>query len=204
MNNLLAKFIQIVVFLFAAFGGFLNEIAPPTQTNPKMIVGLGSFLVLIVLLIISAVARNISTAESNRKWIVAGCIFFVLAVVSGILYPWTLSNLTYYYPPLPDAAVAWRVNGLELTQTAKDFIDREPSNYSPAQLEQNLKYEDIWTESSLAKAKLLLLSNYLCLVLSISTAIFCLLEANLTKKRPQLRRLKGRRLGVDPKSNVQI
>lgn len=182
MNKLLAKFIQIVVFLFAAFGGFLNEVAPPTQTNPKMAVGLGSFLVLIVLLIISAIARNVPAAKSNKKWIVAGCVLFVLAVVSGILYPWTLSKLTYYYPPPPDAATAWRVNGLELTQTAKDFIEREPGNYGPAQLEQNLRYEDIWTESSLAKARFLLLANYLCLVLSISTSIFCLLEAN-SKKR---------------------
>jgi hypothetical protein len=178
MNSLLAKFIQIVIFLFASFGGFLNDIAPPTQTNPKMTVGFGSFLVLIMLLIISAVARNVPAAKNKKKWIVAGGIFFVLAIVSGILYPWTLSKLTYYYPPPPDAAMEWKVNGLELTQTAKDFIEREPGNYGPAQLEQNLKYEDIWTESSLAKAKLLLLSNYLCLILSISTAIFCLLEAN--------------------------
>ena len=178
MNNLLAKFIQIVVFLFASFGGFLNDIAPPTQTNPKMTVGFGSFLVLIVLLIISAVARNFPAAKSKKKWIVAGCVFFVLALVSGILYPWTLSKLTYHYPPPPDVAREWKVSGLELTQTAKDFIAREPGNYGPAQLEQNLEYQDIWTESSIAKAKLLLLSNYLCLILSISTAIFCLLEAN--------------------------
>lgn len=196
MNKLLAKFIQIVVFLFAAFGGFLNEVAPPTQTNPKMAVGLGSFLVLIVLLIISAVARNVPAAKSNKKWIVAGCVFFVLAGVSGLLYPWTLSKLTYYYPPPPDAAVAWRVSGLELTQTAKDFIEREPGNYGPAQLEQNLRYEDIWTERSLAKAKLLLLSNYLCLVLSISTSIFCLLEAN--SKKTIVRRSQGTRSGYRP------
>lgn len=196
MNKLLAKFIQIVVFLFAAFGGFLNEVAPPTQTNPKMAVGLGSFLVLIVLLITSAIARNLPAARSNKKWIIAGCFFFVLAVVSGMLYPWTLSKLTYYYPPPPDAAVAWRVNGLELTQTAKDFIEREPGNYGPAQLEQNLRYEDIWTESSLAKAKLLLLSNYLCLVLSISTSIFCLLEAN--SKKTIVRRSQGTRSGYRP------
>lgn len=201
MNQSLAKFTQIVVFLFAAFGGFLNEIAPPTQTQPKMIVGLGSFFVLMTLLIISAVASNISSAKSSRKWILAGCVFFGLAVVSGILYPWTLSKLTYYYPPPPDAAVAWRVNGLELTQLAQEFIQREPGNYGPAQLEQYLEYKDIWTESSLAEAKLLLISNYLCLVLSISTAIFCLLEAN--SKRRQLRHLQRRRAGVGPKPTVQ-
>src|SRR6266853_2235509 len=129
MNKPLARFIQIVVFLVAAFGGFLNEIAPPTQPNPKMVVGFGSFLVLIVLLIISAIARNSSAAKSNKRWILSGCIFFVLAVLSGMIYPWTLSKLTYYYPPPPAAAKLWRVNGLELTQTAKDFKGREPGNY---------------------------------------------------------------------------
>jgi hypothetical protein len=190
MKNILARFIQVVVFLFAAFGGFFREIAPPTQTNPKMAVGFGSFLVLIALLIISAIAHHISAANNYKKWIAAGCIFFVLALVSGVLYPSTLSTLTYYYPPPPDAPKHWRVKGLELTQIAKDFIKREqrdPRDYSPAELEKNLYYEEIWTESSLAKAKLLLLSNYLCLVLSISTAIFCLLEANAKTRRNRTR-----------------
>lgn len=185
MNQLLARVIQVVVFLFAAFGGFLNNIAPPTETSPQMAVGFGSFLVLIVLLIISGIARNTPAQKNNKKWLVTGCIFFVLSVLSGMVYPWTLSKLTYYYPPLPDAAVAWRVNGLELTQTAKDFIEREGRNLTPAELEQNLSYEDIWTENSLAKARLLLSSNYLCLILSISSAIFCLLEANSKKTTRQ-------------------
>lgn len=182
MNKVLAKFIQIVVFLFAVFGGFLNEVAPPIQTTSRMAVGLGSFLVLIVLLIISAIARTSWPAKSRKKWIVAGCVCFVLALVSGVLYPWTLSKLTYYYPPPPDAATHWRVNGLEWTQTTKDFIAREPGNYLPAELEKNLAYEDIWTPGSVELAKFLLLANYLCLILSISTAIFCLLEANLKRR----------------------
>ena len=178
MTKPLAKFTQIVVFLFAAFGGFLKEIAPPTQPKPKLVVGLGSFLVLIILLIVSALARNNTSKTGNKRWVLVGCICFVVALVSGMLYPWTLSKLTYFFPPAPLAAKEWKVNGLELTQTARDFIEREPGNYTPAQLNVNLNYEDIWTESSLMRARLMLLSNYLCLVLSISTAIFCLLEAN--------------------------
>jgi hypothetical protein len=186
MKNLLTKFIQIVVFLFAAFGGFLGNAAPPAQTNPKFAVGLASFLTLIILLIISAVGKNSWTVKARNKWLVAGVGFFVLAAVTGVLYPRTLDKLTYVYPPPPDEPVAWHVNGWEYTETAKDFIKQNPGNWTPGTLELQLPYEDIWTADSVSNAKLLLLLNYIGLVLSIASAIFCLLEANL--KRPQAAR----------------
>lgn len=185
MKKLLTTFIQIVVFLFAAFGGFLGSVAPPAQTNPKFAVGLSSFLALIILLIVSALAKESPAAKNRKKWIWAGIILFVAAGVAGLLYPWTLSRLTYIYPPPPDEPVAWRVNGLEYTQTARDFMRDNPGNWTPGKLELQLPYEDIWTDASVEKAKMLLLVNYVSLVLSIAAAIFCLLEANLKRSAPR-------------------
>lgn len=182
MNRLLARFIQIVVCLFAAFGGFLTEVAPPAQTNPKFAVGLSSFFVLIVLLIISAVAKDTRANKFRKRWITAGVISFAVAILAGLLYPLTLNKLTYSYPPPPDEPTAWRVNGWELTRTAQDFIKENPGNHSPGELELKLPYEEIWTASSVEQAKLLLIVNYICLVLAISTAIFCLLEANSRRR----------------------
>ena len=178
MKKLLASFVQVIEFLFAAFGGFLANIAPPAQTNPKFAVGLSSFLALIALLVVSALAKSAPAAKFRKRWITAGIICFVITVVAGLFYPWVLGRLTYSYPPPPDAAVAWHINGWELTSTAKTFIAKHPGQYSPGQLELKLPSDDIWTPESIAKAKMILLINYLALVLSIASAIFCLLEAN--------------------------
>jgi hypothetical protein len=177
----LATFIQIVVFLFAAFGGFLGGIAPPAEAHPKFAVGLSSFLVLIVLLFVSAISQRVSPAHSHR-WIWAGAVCLVLVVVTGFLYPYMLSKYTYVYPPPPAEAVAWRINGDEYAEGAKNFIKENPGTYSPGELELELPYKDIWTAESIAKAKMILLINYIALVLSIATAVFCLLEANFKRR----------------------
>jgi hypothetical protein len=90
-----------------------------------------------------------------------------------------LNKLTYPYLPLPFRAVAQHVNGWELTETAKSFIREHPGKDSPGELEFNLPSTDIWTEKSLSEAKMILLSHYTVLILVLSTAIFCLLEANI-------------------------
>lgn len=177
----LSTFIQIVVFLFAAFGGFLSGIAPPEPTNPKFAVGLSSFLVLIALLIVSSISGKGRTGN-YRKWIWAGGICLVLVVTSGLLYPYLLGKFTYVYPPPPDTPVAWRINGSELTETAQSFIRENPGTYTPGQLELELPYDQIWTADSLARAKMTLLITYILLVLAIATAVFCLLEANFKRR----------------------
>ena len=178
-KNLLAAFIEVVVFLFAAFSGFLSNIAPPVHPTISYAVGISSFFVLIILLIISALAKKKDPRKNRGSWIKAGVVAFIVALPVGLIYPWTLSKLTYTYPPPPDKAIAWRVNGWELTTQAQQFIQENPGRYSPAQLELNLEYEDIWTEGSVSKAKVILMVNYTLLVMSLSIAIFCLLEANL-------------------------
>lgn len=177
MKRSVTVFVQFIGFLFAAFGGFLTDIAPPAQTNPKFAVGLSSFLALMTLLAVSAIGKTSPAGQFRKRWIIAGVICFALAVTAGLIYPWMLNRLTYPYPPPPDAPEARHVNGWILTDTATDFIKRNPGTYSPGQLELKLPYEEIWTADSVAKAEVLLLLSYLVLVLSISVGIFCLLEA---------------------------
>ena len=184
----LATVLEVVVFLFAAFSGFLQRIAPPIQPDASYAVGITSFFVLLVLLFISALARKAGKGRARKSWIRAGIIALVVAFPLGLAYPWLLSRLTYTYPPPPEAAVARRVNSWELTETAKEFIKENPGNYSPGQLELNLDYDDIWTASSLSKARTILLVSYTMLVLSLATAIFCLLEANAERPQPVAQR----------------
>jgi hypothetical protein len=177
MKKLLTTFIEVVLFLFAAFSGFLRTIAPPSETNASFAVGIASFFVLIVLMLVSAIAREAPVKKFRRGWIKAGAICFLIALPLGLLYPWVLGKLTYRYPPANP--VAQHVAGWELTETAKNFIRQNPGANSPGELEFNLPYAEIWTESSVSKAKLVLLLHYTALVLALSVAIFCLLEANI-------------------------
>jgi hypothetical protein len=183
LHKHLATFIQIVVFLFAAFGGFLNGIAPPEQTSPKFAVGFTSFLVLIVLLIISSVSGR-GRPGNYRRWIWVGVASLIVVVISGVLYPYLLGKYTYVYPPSPEPPVAWRVNGSKYAKQAQDFIKENPGNYTPGELELELPYDQIWTAESLARAKMILLIAYIVLVVSIATAVFCLLEANFKRRAP--------------------
>jgi hypothetical protein len=179
--------------LFAAFGGFLTKVAPPTAANSEYVVGFGSFLVLIILIAISALTLSAPPKKLWRKWMIGGTFFFVLALASGLVYPWTLSHLTYAYPPPPDAPVGYHVAGYsyELTETAKEFLTNNPQMNSPGELELNLPYEEIWTPGSVETSKFLLQANYLLLLISISTSIFCFLEANVKNApRPRPRKTK--------------
>lgn len=177
-KNLLASFIEVVVFLFASFGGFLRNIAPPDETNPSYHVGIVSFLVLIILLIVSAVSRRAPGPRHRWAWMSAGIVCFVLAVPSAFLYPRMLHKYTYAYPLEKPTEV--RVNGSEsgLTEVAKEWVRENPRESSPAVLARKFPPGQVWTQESIERAKTILLFTYSSLVLSLATAIFCLVEAN--------------------------
>src|SRR5579864_1135681 len=94
-KNLLASFIEVVTFLFAAFGGFLKKVAPPDQAGAQYPVGIMSFLMLILLLAISAIARKTSAKTAFKRWVGGGLILFVFALFASFLYPYALSHYTY-------------------------------------------------------------------------------------------------------------
>ncbi|WP_263350615.1 hypothetical protein [Acidicapsa acidisoli] len=185
-RKIIVSLVQVVLFLFTAFGGFLKKIAPPDETQPGYHVGLLSFLVLIILLTISALARQAPAAKYRRAWTIAGIVCFVIAILSGFLYPRMLDRYTYAYPPEKPTQI--RVKGLDsgLTDVAREWIQEHPLESSPGTLARKLPKENIWTPESIEQAKTILLCSYGSLVLSLAAAIFCLIEANpATKAKPQ-------------------
>lgn len=177
LKTLLTSFVEVVTFLLAAFGGFLKKIAPPDQTGASYAVGVMSFLVLIALMIISAIARNGQKEKACKNWMKAGIILFVIAVVSSLTYPFFLSQYTF---PLQSVVSSRRVNGSDsyLTPDAQRYKHDHP-DATAEELIQNLPDDDIWTRAGIMRSQLWLLLAYATLVLSLAGAIFCLLEANL-------------------------
>jgi len=170
--------IEIVTFLLAAFGGFLTRIAPPDQTRASYGVGILSFLVLIVLLIVSALARQAPSKTYRKHWIAGGVVCFLLALLGVLLYYEAWEQNTYAYPPEKPMVRHVRASDKDRTGIAQDWVLAHPNEASPADLEANLPYEKIWNPEAIARANKRLLLTYGWVVLSLATTIFCLIEAN--------------------------
>jgi hypothetical protein len=177
-KGILVWALEVVTFVTSAFGGFLTKIAPPDQTGASYAVGIVSFLVLIILLIVSALGRQPGRKTSNRLWIIAGALCLALAIPAAFLYSGELDRYTYWYPPEKPVARHVQASMDDLTELARDYAQRNTSDSSPAELERNLPSDQIWTRKALARTNRLLLLTYLWLVVALSTAVFCLIEAN--------------------------
>jgi hypothetical protein len=181
LKSALASFVEIVTFLLAAFGGFLKQIAPPSQVGASFPVGIVSFLMLIILMLFSALGRNTPSDKVRKRWIAAGIVFFLLALPASFIYPNALSKFTY--PPdakLEDKKIC--ASDSYLTDDARAYKTAHPADATPEGLERNLPKGDVWTPQGITRAQQLLLAAYAILVLTISSAIFCLLEATLGSK----------------------
>ena len=176
-KKLLTSFVEVVTFLFASFGGFLKKIAPPDHVGASLPVGITAFLMLIILLAISAIGGNAPAQAARKKWIIAGIIFFLLALPACFLYPYLLNHYTYPHQ-------------VELSKrqisASDDYLTADAQKYKAAypeataeDLSQNFPDGDVWTQKGIEQTELWLLVAYACLVLALSGAIFCLLEANV-------------------------
>jgi nicotinamide riboside transporter PnuC len=177
-NSLLVKGIEIVGVLFAAFGGFLVGMAPPQAADAKFAVGLSSFLALIILFIISALAKR----KYRRAWlIIAGVLAFVI-LFAGYYYKTNYDALTFEYPP--GSTQVEHIAGTELTQEAREYKESHPG-ISNAQLLAKFggleNKGEVWMEESVSKGRTKLIGIYVFLVLAIASAIFALTEGVLVQ-----------------------
>ena len=134
---------------------------------------------LIVLLIVSAVARRQASPSTRRKWLIAGIALFLVALVSGFGYPVVLGEYTYpERVDLRERKIC--ASDIYLTSDARQYKQTNPSA-NAEDLEQNLPDGDIWSAQGIKKAEMTLLTTYVAFVLSIAGAIFCLLEASVSQ-----------------------
>ena len=178
-KKLLTSFIEVVTFLLASFGGFLKNVAPPVRVGASYPVGILSFLMLIILLIISALGRRQAYSASRKGWLVAGVVLFVVAAIFGFRYPAMLSDYTYpEHSELQTRKI--QASNAYLTSDAHQYKQANPGA-TPDDLVQNLPDGDVWSAQGIKRAEMTLLVTYAVLVLSIAGAIFCLLEANISE-----------------------
>ena len=168
--------IQVVVFLFSSFGGFLGDIAPPEETGVRYVVGILSFLTLLALLTISAIARLSPGPRFRKRWIIAGVASTMLAIPAAVRYAEAIRTYTWAYP---SGGSVRRVRGDDYSDLVKAYLqENEGQSSDPKLLASKFELSDLWTAESISRASTRLLVLYGWLVLSLATAVFCLLEAN--------------------------
>jgi predicted PurR-regulated permease PerM len=175
-RNIIVKGIEIVGVLFAAFGGFLTGIAPPQAADAKFAVGISSFLALIILFIVVALAKR----RYRKVWIITGVSLFVIVIGSAYYYKSVYNELTFEYPP--GNSKVEHIAGTEKTPEAQRYVS-EHTGLSNAQLLAKFgglqNKAKVWPDNSLNSARRKLVSSYVILVLAIAGAIFALTEGAL-------------------------
>jgi hypothetical protein len=181
-KTLLVRAVDVVAFVFAAFGGVLTNMAPPAEGRSQVIVGIASFLCLAALLFITAMAKDLPPRTYKRRWLTGAAICLVVALVATPVYLSSYAGRTFAYPTAASPEVY--VRGTELTPAARAFLEDNPG-LSPQQLVANFgglpNRTQVWTEASLGTARLQLTVLYLALVLGLASGIFCIIEGILVK-----------------------
>jgi hypothetical protein len=183
-NRILVKSIQGVMFIFAAFGGFLRDIAPPEEGGTRFAVGISSVLALCVLLYVSAISKKLHLKEFKTTWLIAAGAFMVVALIAALLYQSNFLKYTFHFPY--DDSEEIYFGGTAYTATATQYRQENPEKSIQqvlldfGGLEARRK---VWPERSIRAAMLRLTLSYIAFVLSIAAAIFSLTEGILA--RPQ-------------------
>jgi hypothetical protein len=181
-KQILVRAAQVVAFLFAISSGFLKKVAPPESS--QFCVGLASLLALCIYLLLSVLSAKTLNRAAVRLWVIFGGAFAVIATASALIYFNNHERLTFFYPnDKPDGEY---IAGTEYTPRAREFSQAHALVSSGEVLAKfgglpNRHY--VWTQESINRAQLILVVNYLIFTLSISTAVFCLLEIKAAQGR---------------------
>lgn len=183
--NILKNGIQIIAILFAAFGGFLLNIAPPGGAI-KLSVGIAQFITLCLLLYISAfsiysLSLNKSRYKKNFKtWLVICGIALISTIVTAIVYFQQYNHLVIKIDKWDAAYVKGYLSFESLKICKEEKNDTEHgcemellnNFYTAQQVEDGF----LWTRESMKASQLRLLIWYLAFILSLSISLFATIE----------------------------
>ncbi len=185
-NPVLARAIQLVGVLFAAFGGFLTNLAPPDELKPAFAVGVASFLTLGVLLLISALAKHAPVEKYKFLWLGSGIL--TLALFGGLALAYQRNLLLRTFPFPRTTSETSYVAGTDLTADGRRYVQENPSS-SATDLVLNFGGLDqrarVWTEASIAQSRRTLTILYVALVVCLAAAIFSFAEGILATPSPK-------------------
>ncbi len=175
--------LQLIVTLLAAFHGFLLNISPPEEIRQSSSIGFASFILLILFLLIALLARRKTPSPRYRKWIcVVALVCAVLGTSAFFVYQAKTYRLTFLFPPGSQDAELY-VKGEVLTEEVIEWLAHNPGKADSELVDSfgGVKYKDrVWTHESIGKAEIVLVGWHVIVVVSLMSAVLCLLEGLLT------------------------
>ncbi|NCU06397.1 MAG: hypothetical protein GXC73_20775 [Chitinophagaceae bacterium] len=185
ISTFLKSGIQIISILFAAFGGFLVHIAPPGGII-KLSVGIAQFIILCILLYISALsvyslAQNKRQYKKNYKvWLTTCGIALISTIITSVIYFKQHNQLVIKVDRWDAIYVRGTLSekSLEICNeekiSGKHSCEMELLNnyYTAEQVEDGY----LWSPESIKSSQLTLLICYLAFMLSLSITIFSAIE----------------------------
>jgi hypothetical protein len=183
--NYLTRALEFGVALFAAFGGFLPNNAPPDETGVKFAVGVSSLLMLVAFLFVATLTQRDPKPENRKYWYIFAIIATTLFVGSAFVYRYNFQRLTFLFPPVDEDQVRY-VNGTEFTPEGQAEHEKSPNSNRAELLDKfgEHRRQAVWTQSSINRANTILVVNYVLLVLTITLALLCLIEGILQRAPP--------------------
>lgn len=191
MNStvVLKRAIEVLAVLFAAFGGFLLDIAPPDDPVPGYAAGVTSIAALVVVLLLSASAKDQPPRRYKAMWLSGAAICLVLALWASDRYRRDLGSMTFpcitenYSGRLVHGGTAFK--DTPIGKRAKRLCDE---GLTPEKIARKWAWDVqlIWKDEALEKARRTLRWGYFAFVITAVGAVFSLTEGILvTGKAPQ-------------------
>lgn len=195
LGKLLSSAVAVVVCVFAVFGGVLSNIAPPVA-NVATKVGLASFVLLALLLLIALWSKDRIGSKYNKVAIVVGGICLAIGIALWLCYDRVGANYIFTYPPPPSVVSTRYIRG-ELTESGKKVVGN--GTVSEAIMDNGglafvTGQQLLWTESSQRDVEFGLTALYMLFVSLLGTAVFCFLVRLVdpqTIPKPSTRRSTG-------------
>jgi protein-S-isoprenylcysteine O-methyltransferase Ste14 len=183
-KDVVARSVETVTFILAAFSGVLTTIAPPEETTVSMTMGIVSFAALIILLFVSALTQDKPKASNKKYWLVVAAILFLAFLVLAYQYDSDRNRLTFLWPPNQPEQKLFVNGGDQYTPTAQAVHVAHP-DYTPARLVSGFggidKRMSVWPAEAIQGASKRLKVEFVFMVLALAAAIFCLTEGILLR-----------------------
>ena len=183
-TSLIIRALEIVGIIVSMAGGFLSNVAPPSDNNiwlNQFALGIGFVIILTSLFIIWSLATYYANKLSIMRWNMAALVSLAIFLSSGIYYFSLLNRYTYLEPQTKTHSIT-RVHGNELTSLAEVWRQSHP-NPTKQEMLYSFGYEHsaIWVEAATRRMEILLLVVYLLVVMSMALAVLSLSEGALQR-----------------------
>ena len=186
-RTILGRVFATITPIFAAFGGVLVDIAPPSDRpgqSDYIAVGIASLGSAAIMLLVMALTQKWSQQKRRRFFIPAAVFSFVVGLVGVVLYVGWFRHHTVLYPP--EAAHPVRsVMGNEHLPDPARYVDKYPEMQdNPVGLLRKFggKPSSVWTATSIEAVRSWLLATYTVIAMLLASTLICLSEGVLVAK----------------------